>query len=248
MAGKGTIERTAAPLRQQVVKSIREDILNGALAAGQRLVENTLCETLGVSRTVVREALRQLESEHLISVVPNSGPIVAVLTEQEIRSIYVVRASLEGLAGKLFADVASDAACRGLLELRDRLDLEYRKGNVDSRETFKAEFYRQLLNGANNAILTEALRSIHARIAIFRRFAFVDEARVEPSIRELETIIDAAAKHRDPNAALAACEHHILVAGDLAVFEYAKRNRELATARADRFPSRHPHALTSAAR
>jgi DNA-binding GntR family transcriptional regulator len=219
MAGKGTIERTAAPLRQQVVKSIREDILNGALVAGQRLVE-----------TVVREALRQLESEHLISVVPNSGPIVTVLTEQEIRSIYVVRASLEGLAGKLFAEVASDAACRGLLELQERLDPEYRKGDVDSRETFKAEFYRQLLTGANNAILTEALRSIHARIAIFRRFAFVDEARVEPSIRELESIIDAAAKHRDPNAALAACEHHILVAGDLAVFEYAKRNRELATA------------------
>jgi len=230
MAGKTTIERTAAPLRQQVVRSIREDILNGALVPGQRLVENALCESLGVSRTVVREALRQLESEHLISVVPNLGPIVTVLTEQEIRSIYVVRASLEGLAGKLFAEVATDADCRILLDLRDRLDREYRKGDVDSREVYKAEFYQALLNGASNAILTEALRSIHARIAIFRRFAFVDEARVEPSIRELETIIDAAAKARDSKAAQAACEHHILVAGDLAVFEYTRRNRDLKTA------------------
>jgi len=230
MAGKATIERTAAPLRQQVVKSIREDILNGELVPGQRLVENALCETLGVSRTVVREALRQLESEHLISVLPNLGPIVTVLTEQEIRSIYVVRASLEGLAGKLFAEVASDKACRDLLELKARLDRDYRKGDVDSREIYKAEFYRQLLAGANNDILTEALRGIHARIAIFRRFAFIDEARVEPSIKELETIIDAAARDRDPKAAWAACEHHILLAGDLAIFEYAKRNRELATA------------------
>ena len=97
-------------------------------------------------------------------------------------------------------------------------------------EIYKAEFYRQLLTGANNDILTEALRGIHARIAIFRRFAFIDEARVEPSIKELETIIDAAARDRDPKAAWAACEHHILLAGDLAIFEYAKRNRELATA------------------
>ena len=117
-----------------------------------------------------------------------------------------------------------------VLDLRDRLDREYRKGDVDSREVYKAEFYQALLNGASNAILTEALRSIHARIAIFRRFAFVDEARVEPSIRELETIIDAAAKARDPKAAQAACEHHILVAGDLAVFEYTRRNRDLKTA------------------
>jgi DNA-binding transcriptional regulator YhcF (GntR family) len=97
------ITRTAAPLRQQVVKAIREDILDGGLVPGQRLVESVLCDAYGVSRTVIREALRQLESEHLIRVMPNLGPIVTVLTESEIKSIYVVRASLEGLAGELFA-------------------------------------------------------------------------------------------------------------------------------------------------
>jgi len=221
------IARTAAPLRQQVVRLIREDILNGALMPGQRLVENALCDAYGVSRTVIREALRQLESEHLIQVKPNLGPIVTVLTEAEIRAIYVVRAALEGLAGELFALNATPAQCKEFVRLRDRLDKEYRKGDIDSREEIKADFYRQLLAGGGNAILTESLRAFHARIAVFRRYAFVDPARIEPSIAELEAIINAAAVARDPKAAWAACEHHIVLAGDLAIMEYVRRNREL---------------------
>lgn len=227
MGSSTVISRTAAPLRQQVVKLVREDILEGKLVPGQRLVENTLCEAYGVSRTVIREALRQLESEHLIRVVPNLGPIVVVLTAEEIESIYVVRATLEGLAGKLFAENASAAQCKKLIKLRKRLDKEYRKGNVESREFIKADFYRQLTEGGGNEILAESLRSMHARIAIFRRFAFIDEARIEPSIEELETIIEEAAVNRDAAAAWAACEHHIVIAGKLAIEEYTKRNKAI---------------------
>ncbi|GLT11197.1 GntR family transcriptional regulator [Sulfitobacter sp. PR48] len=227
MAKSTVIARTAAPLRQQVVRLVREDILEGKLVPGQRLVESTLCDAYGVSRTVIREALRQLESEHLIEVVPNLGPIVAVLTEKEIRSIYVVRAALEGLAGKLFAENADATQAKNLVKLRDRLDREYRKGDIESRELIKADFYRQLTEGGGNEILAESLRSMHARIAMFRRFAFVDEARIEPSIAELETIIDAAAIARNGEAAWAACEHHILLAGELAIEEYVKRNKDI---------------------
>lgn len=230
MASNTLISRTAAPLRQQVVRLIREDILNGNLVPGQRLVESGLCETYGVSRTVIREALRQLESEHLIQVKANLGPIVTVLTETEIKAIYVVRAALEGLAGKLFALNATAAQCKELIRLRDRLDKEYRHGDVDSREFIKADFYRQLTAGANNEILAENLRSIHARIAVFRRYAFVDPARIEPSIAELEAIINAAAVDRDPAAAWAACEHHILLAADLAIMEYTRRNTTIVAA------------------
>ncbi|MFC6761694.1 GntR family transcriptional regulator [Sulfitobacter porphyrae] len=227
MAKSTVIARTAAPLRQQVVRLVREDILEGKLVPGQRLVESTLCDAYGVSRTVIREALRQLESEHLIEVVPNLGPIVAVLTEKEIRSIYVVRAALEGLVSKLFAENADATQAKNLVKLRDRLDREYRKGDIESRELIKADFYRQLTEGGGNEILAESLRSMHARIAMFRRFAFVDEARIEPSIAELETIIDAAAIARNGEAAWAACEHHILLAGELAIEEYVKRNKDI---------------------
>jgi DNA-binding GntR family transcriptional regulator len=227
---RNTLVRTAAPLRQQVVRLIREDILNGNLLPGQRLVESALCETYEVSRTVIREALRQLESELLIQVKPNLGPVVTVLTESEIKAIYVVRAALEGLAGKLFALNASPAQCKELVRLRDRLDKEYRRGSVDNREDIKADFYRQLTAGAGNEVLAENLSSIHARIAVFRRYAFVDPARIEPSIAELEAIINAAAVDRDPQAAWAACEHHILLAADLAIMEYSKRNPSMVAA------------------
>lgn len=227
MAKPNLIARTAAPLRQQVVKLIREDILEENLVPGQRLVENALCDAYGVSRTVVREALRQLESEYLIEVVPNLGPIVRVLTEDEIKAIYVVRAALEGLAGKLFALHATNEQCKKLIKLQHRLDKEYRNGDIESREAIKSEFYQQLTEGAGNPILAENLRGMHARIAIFRRYAFVDDSRIEPSIEELETIIQSAAAKRDPEAAAAACEHHILIAGELAIVEYVKRNKHL---------------------
>lgn len=227
MPNSQIIARTAAPLRQQVVRLVREDIIEGRLAPGVRLVESTLCDAYGVSRTVVREALRQLESEHLVTVVPNTGPIVAVLSEAEIRAIYIVRATLEALAGKLFAENATPAHCKTLIKLGKRLDKEYRKGDVESREAIKAEFYQRLLEGAQNEVLTESLRAMHARIAIFRRFAFIDEARTEPSLIELETIIHAAAVDRDPAAAWAACEHHILLAGELAIAEYMRRHKDV---------------------
>lgn len=223
MTGSARIERTAAPLRRQVVRLLREDILNGLLTPGQRLVENVLCASYGVSRTVVREALRQLESEHLIRVVPAQGPIVAVLTEAEIRAIYVVRASLEGLAGRLFAEVAPLAEVARMLELRGRMEAEYLHGTVDAREAFKAGFYACLLRGTANPVLADLLVGIHARVAIFRRFAFVDERRVALSHQELVRIIDAIAVRRDGQAAQDACAHHIRIAGDLALIEYERR-------------------------
>lgn len=217
------IERTAAPLRQQVVRALREDILNGQLVPGQRLVEASLCAAYGVSRTVVREALRQLESESLIRVLPAQGPIVAVLTEAEIRGLYVVRATLEGLAGRLFATEADPATIAAMLALRDRMEDAYLRGSIDSREEFKAQFYALLLAGAGNGVLSDALSGLHARIAMFRRFAFVDEGRVRHSATELHKIIDACALHRDGNATQAACENHIREAGDLALMEYERR-------------------------
>lgn len=217
------IERTAAPLRQQVVRLIREDILDGTLAPGARLVEGSLCDTYGVSRTVIREALRQLETEHLIQMLPSKGPIVTVLKEKEIRAIYVVRAALEGLAGQLFALNASEDDAAAFVDLRDRLEPEYRHGDIDSRERCKAQFYEILLRGAGNEVLTETLTSIHARIALFRRFAFLDEKRVELSIVELTEIINGAAVQRDPEAARKACADHITLAADLAVIEYRQR-------------------------
>jgi len=214
------IERHAAPLRQQVVRLLREDILEGILSPGERLLENTLCDSYGVSRTVIREALRQLESENLITVLPGRGPIVTVLSEHDIEALYEVRRVLEGLAGELFALRADDAQAAALRAQMDVMERDYLHGTLQTRERSKDEFYGLLLTGAANEVLEEQLHGVHTRIGLFRRLAFVDEHRVELSMEELRRIVEAAAVARDPRAARDACEHHIRLAGELAVLAY----------------------------
>ena len=222
MTATTTITQSAAPLRQQVVERLRQEILDDVLHPGQRLLENNLCENYGVSRTVVREALRQLESEHLITMLPNRGPIVTVLTENNIRDLYEMRGTMEGLAGQLFAERASAEQATALVAHIGEMEITYLKGTEASRGEAKDRFYTLLLDGAGNEVLTSSLRGIHSRIGIFRHFAFVDEDRVRISMEELRKIVQAAAVDRDPARAKTACQEHILLAGDLAILEYGK--------------------------
>jgi DNA-binding GntR family transcriptional regulator len=101
------VRREAAPLRSQVVDLLRRAIVGAEFAPGERLTERVLCERFAVSRTVVREALRQLESEGLVTTVPQRGPVVAVLSAADAASLYEVRALLEALAGRAFAERAT---------------------------------------------------------------------------------------------------------------------------------------------
>lgn len=103
------VTKAAAPVRQSVTESIRNSIALGYFTAGQRITERDLCEMTGVSRTAVREALRQLESEGLVQVLPHRGPIVARLSPEQAQGIYQVRVELEGLACDLFTRNATEA-------------------------------------------------------------------------------------------------------------------------------------------
>ncbi|PRB16572.1 GntR family transcriptional regulator [Microbacterium sp. MYb62] len=217
------IERHAAPLRQQVLTLLREEILEGRHVPGERLREQDLCVAYGVSRTVIREVLRQLESESLISVIPGRGPIVAVLSKHDIASLYEVRAALEGLAASLFARRASSPQAERLIDHLARMERTYLQGDLASREESKSAFYRILLDGAGNEVLTADLAGVHTRIGLFRRYAFLDDGRVAQSYEELRAIVRAAAEDRDPEAARSASVHHIELAGHLAILEYERR-------------------------
>src|SRR5215472_442807 len=102
------IRRSAAPLRHEVLDALRSSIVNGRLAPGARLIERELIGMTGVSRTVIREALRQLEAEGLVDVVPNRGAVVRELTVEEARDLYAIRALLEGLAARMFVEKAGE--------------------------------------------------------------------------------------------------------------------------------------------
>lgn len=218
-----TVRRQAAPLREQVVSAMRTEIVAGSLPPGARLFEKDLCERYGVSRTVIREVLRQLESESLVTVRPGHGPMVTLLTPGDIESLYEVRQELEGLAAELFAIRASDEQAAALLAVVREMEQTYLHGTLESRGESKKEFYRLLLEGAGNPVLAATLEGIHARIGIFRYFSFIDPERVRISYPEIVAIAESAAQDRDPKAARINSEHHISLASKLAVMEYTKR-------------------------
>jgi len=95
------ISSVAAPVRRQVVTSFRSAIVSGRFQPGDRLIEKELCDLTGASRTSVREALRQLETEGLVELISNKGPVVASTDMNQAPSVYQVRLALESLAMKL---------------------------------------------------------------------------------------------------------------------------------------------------
>lgn len=200
---------TPAPLlRERVANRVRDAIISGMFAPGQRLVERELCERLGVSRTSVREALRELEVEGLITTWPHRGPSVAVVDEATARSVYEVRAELEGLACRLFAERATDRQLVRLEEATAVLADIYADYRADAFLRAKSAFYDALLDGAGNDIAAGMLRSIHNRISMLRATSLSDPARAAVSMGEIRTIL-AALKARDGAAAEAACVDHI---------------------------------------
>src|SRR5947209_19198715 len=190
-----TIPRFAAPLRRQVVDELRQSIISGKLAPGARLVERELIGMMGVSRTVVREALRQLESEGLVAMIANKGPVVRELTLDEAKDLYSIRAVLEGLAARLFTENASDSQHKQLREALDETAKAYKNGNPELSLESKNRFYDVLFEGAGSETLSSMIATLHGRIHRWRALGLSHPKRTverwKQSIRGLRAMLDA---------------------------------------------------------
>lgn len=206
----------AAPVRRQVVETLRAAITSGRFAPGQRLVEKDLCDLLGVSRPSVREALRELESEGLISTIPNRGPLVSTLSARDAASIYEVRGVLEGLAAKLFAERATDEQIAELSASVDRLEAAYATADVERILVAKKAFYDVLLEGSQNVVIPSILRTMNARVTQLRRVSLSSPKRLPASIGEIRAVLKAI-RDRDPEAAFRASLRHIAEASKVAM-------------------------------
>lgn len=217
------VERVAAPLRHSVTESIRYAIATGRFKGGERLPERELCEMTGVSRTLIREALRQLESEGLIEVLPHRGPVVAKLTAEQARGIYQVRILLEGLACQLFAENASEAQRTALTQAFERLRSSFDSADPMARLEAKNQFYDMLIDGSGNLALGQSLRMLNARIMLLRATSLQAPGRSVESMRELGELMDALARRDAEGARLAAIRHvESAAASALAYLEQSK--------------------------
>jgi len=220
------VVRIAAPLRQSVVESIRSAIGTGRFAPGDRLPERELCEMIGVSRTLVREALRQLESEGLINVLPNRGPIVARLNLEQTRQLYEVRCELEGLLAAEFARNASDDDRRDLKNTLKRLkDTTLNNPDAVARVAAKNDFYACMLRGSGNQIVGEVLGLLNSRVVLLRATSLLHKGRAARSIAELTTLVKALIEG-DEKAAREAARVHVQGAAEAALNVLRARDAE----------------------
>lgn len=163
-----TIRRLAAPLRQQVLDELRQSIISGRLNPGDRLIERELISMMGVSRTVIREALRQLETEGLVAMIPNKGPVVRSLTLEEAKDLYAIRSVLEGLAARLFVESATDAEIQRLERALLAVGEAYKGGDPATILDLKNSFYEVLFQGARSPTLSSMIGMLHGRIRRWR--------------------------------------------------------------------------------
>lgn len=213
------VDRPAATLRHSVTESIRNAIALGRFSSGDRMPERDLCEMTGVSRTLVREALRQLESEGLVEVIPHKGPVVAVITAHQAVGIYQLREVLEGLAAELFATNASPEERHALREALDAVRQAYQGGDVISRLAAKNRFYDCLIKGTGNEALGGALHMVNARAMILRGRSLQMPSRWKDSLSELESILEAL-DEQNPEEARARAVYHVRQAAKTALMSY----------------------------
>jgi len=204
------VGRVAAPLREQVVDVLRQAILDFRLKPGQRLIERELIEQTGVSRTTIREVLRQLAAEGLVTTIPQKGAVVVVPSARQAADLYEVRAALEALAGRRFVRHASEEhvkALRRCFRVIERL-AKAREPDIHAMLTAKDEFYDVLLEGSGNQAIRDTLDSLRARVRFMRATSLSQHGRASETVAEIRDVVRAA-EARDEEGMAAACEHHV---------------------------------------
>lgn len=184
-------------LGELTAEVLRNAILCMDFKPHQGLVERTLCERTGVSRTCVREALQLLVSEGLVERVPNKGLYVAKVTADEARQIYEVRAALESAAARMFVKRASDKDLKALEAAFKRLEKSFTKSAVIHYVRTLDEFYDILLSGAGNNVAKDVLRTLRARMYYLRILTSQasDEDHILETNARMRQIVDAALRH-----------------------------------------------------
>jgi DNA-binding GntR family transcriptional regulator len=164
-----------------------------------------MCELLGVSRTLVREALRQLEAEGLVQILPYRGPIVARLTPAEIRELYEVRAALEGVAARRCAEHASAAQLAELAKSVERMVAAQKRGDTQTHRQEVGVFYDLMREASGNAMLRNQLTALGSRLAWFRAVSLSRPERARVAVRDEQRLL-ATLQKRDGMLARQLCE------------------------------------------
>jgi DNA-binding GntR family transcriptional regulator len=187
--------------------ALREAILDGLIPASTWLREEEIAAELQLSRTPVREAIRRLTSEGLAVRMPNHGTQVAPMAMEDILAVYTVRESLEGLAARLAAQRASEQLRTRLREVHERFKKSAASGEAGVLSDLNLEFHRAIREATDNRYLERFLTQVEHAVRRFGNTTFRDQRRVDATIYEHESILNAIVNGMAEDAEVHARSH-----------------------------------------
>ncbi len=196
-------------LRGRVFNKLREDILAGVYRENEELKENTIGIELGVSRTPVREALRQLELEGLVTMIPNKGAYVTGITSKDIHDIYMIRSYLEGLCARWACENITDSQIEALEEALYLSDFHAGRGHNGQLVELDNKFHELIYKASGSKILNHMLSDFHHYVERVRKITLAVPDRAAKAREEHAAILDAIRK-RDGNLAEKLAHEHII--------------------------------------
>lgn len=188
------------PLREIVFEYLRQSILEGKLEPGKRIMEIQMAEQLGVSRTPVREAIRKLELEGLVVMVPRKGAYVADVSIKDVLDVLEVRMALEGLAASLAAEKISDDEIKELTSIYEEFESYYKKNDIKGMIKNDQEFHNCIFNATGNDKLNQINNSLREQVYRFRVKYISRYNKAKEIVKEHKDLLNAIS-NRDSDSA-----------------------------------------------
>ncbi len=195
------------PLRDVVFKTLRQAILRGELKPGERLLEIHLADKLGVSRTPIREAIRKLELENLVVMIPRKGAVVADITEKSLRDVLEVRRALEALAVKLACEKIQEDDIEELKTAAKEFEAALKKGDVTVFAEADVKFHDIIYRATDNERLIQLLYNLREQMYRYRVEYLKREESHATLLAEHQDIIQKIAARDEAAAVEAVCAH-----------------------------------------
>ncbi len=182
-------------LHQEVATRLRQRIVEGLIAPGAKLNERELSESLKVSRTPLREAIKMLAAEGLVELLPNRGAVALQLSEQDVADTFEVIAGLEGQSGELAAQRINDAELAELKALHYEMLAAHTRRDLSTYYRINAQIHALINQAARNAVLTQTWRTVNARLQSLRFRSNLNPDKWQRAVDEHERMIEMLAAH-----------------------------------------------------
>ena len=196
------------PLREIVCENLRDAIKKGILEPGERLMEVQIADELGISRTPVREAIRKLEQEGYVIMMPRRGTYVADVSESDIKEIFEIRSALESLATGLAARRIEQDEIEKLQNLLNEIEEYIAQGDMDKIVETDIKFHELLYQFSRNERLAAIISNLKEQLSRFRTLSMSYPGRLQETFEEHSEMVEAIADG-DVSAARDAAEHHM---------------------------------------